>query len=148
MGGRRHRRSAVLVAVLIVALAGCGGGEPPAADGGERVVEITAHDSMAFDPPDIEVEAGETVTFEVTNDGEIVHEFVLGDEQTQREHADHMQEMDGAEDMHHDDPNVLTIEPGRTESLTWTFEEAGEVLYGCHQPGHYEAGMVGTVTVR
>lgn len=28
------------------------------------------------------------------------------------------------------------------------FGEAGTFSYACHVPGHYEAGMVGTITVR
>ncbi|HSJ43832.1 MAG TPA: hypothetical protein VK923_04015, partial [Euzebyales bacterium] len=28
-----------------------------------------------------------------------------------------------------------------------TFVEPGDVLYGCHQPGHYDAGMVGVIEV-
>jgi uncharacterized cupredoxin-like copper-binding protein len=25
--------------------------------------------------------------------------------------------------------------------------EGGEILFGCHQPGHYEAGMKGIITI-
>jgi uncharacterized cupredoxin-like copper-binding protein len=31
--------------------------------------------------------------------------------------------------------------------MTWHMTEGGEILFGCHQPGHYQAGMKGTVTV-
>lgn len=31
--------------------------------------------------------------------------------------------------------------------MTVPFGERGEVLFGCHEPGRYQAGMVGTVTV-
>lgn len=34
-----------------------------------------------------------------------------------------------------------------TETLEYTFERAGEILAGCHEPGHYEAGMVTSMTV-
>lgn len=36
---------------------------------------------------------------------------------------------------------------GQTKEATVTFEDPGEILYGCHIEGHYDAGMVGTVTV-
>ena len=88
------------------------------------------------------------MTFEVHNTGQIVHSFVLGDEEAQTEHEAEMQEMSsegGA--MEHSEPNTLDVDPGATSSITWHFTEPGEVLYGCHQPGHYDAGMKGTITV-
>jgi uncharacterized cupredoxin-like copper-binding protein len=30
---------------------------------------------------------------------------------------------------------------------TWTFEDPGDLIFGCHVPGHYAYGMRGTVTV-
>lgn len=41
----------------------------------------------------------------------------------------------------------VSVESGENASLTWRFTESGEVLYGCHEPGHYEGGMVGTIGV-
>ncbi len=96
---------------------------------------------LEFDPDSVEVESGETVTFEVTNEGKNSHEFVLGDDSYQEEHA---AEMSGGEEMS-GDLNQIEIEPGETKSLTWTFIGDGEVRYGCHEPGHYEGGMVATI---
>lgn len=120
-------------------------GSPGDADSATQTVEITAADPNSFEPETVEVEAGETVTFVVTNDGEQPHEFVLGDAGYQESHAAEM--MEG--EMHHDegDGNAVSLDPGETAELTWTFPSDGEVLYGCHVAGHYEAGMVGTVTV-
>ena len=120
-------------------------GEPATPADADRVVEIRATDEMAFEPATVEVRAGEVITFEVTNVGQIPHDFVLGDEHAQQEHAREMEDM-GA-DMAHVDPNAMRVEPGGTGSITWRFHDAGEVLYGCHQPGHYEAGMEGSVEV-
>jgi hypothetical protein len=36
---------------------------------------------------------------------------------------------------------------GRAETFEYTFEQSGEILAGCHEPGHYEAGMVTSMTV-
>ena len=47
----------------------------------------------------------------------------------------------------HDEPNAMTIEPDETEELAWQFTETGTVLIGCHQVGHYAAGMKATITV-
>lgn len=52
--------------------------------------------------------------------------------------------MDG---MTHEEPNVAAVPAGGTAELTWTFDEAGTVLVGCHQPGRYAAGMTGRITV-
>jgi uncharacterized cupredoxin-like copper-binding protein len=44
-------------------------------------------------------------------------------------------------------PGAVTIEPGETVSVLARFDEPGETLYGCHQPGHWEVGMLGTITI-
>lgn len=118
-------------------------GEPGDQSEADRTIEISALDPLAFDPDSVEIESGETVTFVVSNDGENSHEFVLGDNSYQEDHA---AEMSGGEDMGMG-PNQIGIQPGEAKSLTWTFTEVGEVLYGCHEPGHYEGGMVGTAEV-
>ena len=41
----------------------------------------------------------------------------------------------------------MSLAPGETKELTWRFSEAGEVLFACHVDGHYDGGMVGTVSV-
>ena len=118
-------------------------GAPASASDSTRDIEIAATDAPAFDPSTVTVSAGEVVTFVVRNDGETEHEFVLGDEAYQEMHehdmqtGEHMMGMD----------NALTVAPGETEKLTWEFDEPGEVLYGCHEPGHFDEGMVGTITI-
>jgi uncharacterized cupredoxin-like copper-binding protein len=42
---------------------------------------------------------------------------------------------------------ALTVPPGATRHLTWTFDKPGVVLYGCHVLGHWAAGMKGTIVV-
>ena len=49
--------------------------------------------------------------------------------------------------MAHDQANNVTVASGETKELTWAFTEPGTVLIGCHQPGHYAAGMKGQITV-
>lgn len=120
-------------------------GEPADPADADRVVEIVAGDDLRFDPDTIAVSPGEVVTFRVTNAGSIVHDFTVGDEETQAEHEAEMAEMPG---MAHDEPNLLTLDPGETAELTWRFTTPGTVLLGCHQPGHYAGGMVATVDVR
>lgn len=110
----------------------------------DRVVDVQMIDPFEFDPAQIEVVAGETVTFRVTNTGALDHEFVIGDEATQDEHETMM---DDGEMGTQDEPNELALAGGESGELTWTFADAGSLLFGCHVPGHYDAGMVGTLEV-
>ena len=122
-------------------------GEPADASEADRTIEVTVDNDLAFEPADFEVAAGEVVTFRISNTGDVEHEFVLGDEQAQQQMADEMAEDDGhghSGEM----SSAVTIHPGEEAELTWRFpDEATTVLVGCHVPGHYEAGMRGTVTV-
>lgn len=120
-------------------------GEPASASDADRTIDVSASDELSFDPESIEVEAGEVITFSVTNDGNIDHEFVLGDESYQKDH-----EMAMSEGMEHgsEDDSAVPLPPGDTAELTWRFTESGEVQFACHVAGHYEGGMFGTVTVQ
>lgn len=119
-------------------------GETAPASQADRKIKVVMLDELAYDPEGLEVSKGEVITFEVTNDGKAVHEFILGDEAYQDAHEKEM--ADGAS--HEDMSEIgLSLEPGESGSLTWRFTEAGEVLYACHEPGHYEGGMVGTIAV-
>ncbi|MPZ69041.1 MAG: hypothetical protein GEU71_05875 [Actinobacteria bacterium] len=111
----------------------------------DRTIKVEALDELAFDPESLSVEAGEVVTFEITNDGQVVHEFVLGDETFQESHEEDMTGGHGDEMGHME--NGITLGPGESGSLTWRFTESGEILFGCHVRGHYEGGMVGSIVV-
>ena len=138
----------------LVLLAACGGeGEDPAPDDqgpadGIRAVEVVALDELSFEPGAIEVEAGETVRFVVTNAGSAVHDFYVGTEDEQMTHETEMGDTGMGMD-HEADPeaDALTLEAGETDELTVVFDEPGTVLFACHQPGHYDGGMIGTITV-
>ncbi len=117
-------------------------GDPAQAD---RVVEIQATDKLVFEPAELTVKAGETITFRIVNTGQIPHDFTLGDQTTQDEHEQAMTEMAGM--TMPDEVNAMVVAAGETKELTWRFTEAGTFLIGCHQPGHYAAGMKGEITV-
>lgn len=121
-------------------------GEPADPSEADRVIEVNVDNDLAFEPAHFEVAVGEVVTFRIINSGDVEHEFVLGDEEAQNEMAEMM---DSGEDHAHsgDMGNAVTIHAGDTGELTWRFTSPGTVLIGCHVPGHYEAGMTGTVTV-
>lgn len=119
-------------------------GEPADPTDADRVVEIEAADDFTFTPAGISVAVGETVTFRVKNAGNLPHDFTIGDAAMQDEHDEEMSsgEMHGGTD-----PNAMMLEPGETGELTWTFTESGKILFGCHVPGHYAAGMKGTLEI-
>ncbi|MCP2066479.1 cupredoxin domain-containing protein [Pseudomonas laurylsulfatiphila] len=146
-------------------------GQPAPAAKATRSVELVMGD-MSFTPKAIDIKAGETVRFVLVNKGQLLHEFNLGDAAM---HARHQQEMlqmqqggmltptgmkamdhgsmagmdHGKMDhgMKHDDPNSVLVEPGKTAELTWTFSKATGLEFACNIPGHYQAGMVGKLTV-
>jgi uncharacterized cupredoxin-like copper-binding protein len=117
-------------------------------------VRVVMNDRFRYRPSSIVVRAGHRVTFAVTNAGKLPHEFILGDRATQLDHERQMQAMpaDGDHMMHAHGPadhatGGLTVPPGQTRHLTWTFHDPGVVLYGCHVLGHWAAGMKGTIVV-
>ena len=146
-------------------------GQPAAAASATRTVNIEMTD-LAFSPKTLEVKAGETVRFVLVNKGQLLHEFNLGDAAMHAEHQKEMLKMQqsgamtttgmdhagmdhGAmgqgsmpmAGMTHDDPNSVLVEPGKTAELTWTFSGTRDREFACNVPGHYQAGMVGTLKV-
>ncbi len=101
-------------------------------------------DDMRFTPATIQVKQGAVVQFLHTNTGQLMHEFVLGTLQSLNEHA---VEMKHNSSMSHDKPFMVHVAPGETGSNTWHFSEPGVFYFGCLIPGHYEAGMRGTIIV-
>lgn len=116
-------------------------GDPKAAT---RTIEVTMNDEMRFIPDRVTVAKGETVRFVVANKGATKHEMVLG---TADELAKHAELMRKFPNMEHDDPNAVAVEPGKTGALVWRFDNAGTFEFACLVPGHFEAGMKGSLTV-
>jgi len=110
-----------------------------------RTVEVDMTDAMRFTPDRIDVKAGETVRFKVTNSGKIRHEMVLGTEADLNGHYQMMLKDPG---MRHEEPNSVSLEAGKTGEIVWQFDKAGQVAFACLEPGHYPAGMKGAVSVK
>ena len=110
-----------------------------------RTIHVEMADTMRYSPAEITVTRGDTVRFVVSNKGQALHEMVLGRMQELREHAEMMKKHPG---MEHDEPHMLHVAPGKTGEMGWRFTRAGEFHYGCLVPGHFEAGMVGRITVK
>lgn len=150
-------------------------GKPAKAAQATRTVEIKLGE-MFFEPESIDVKLGETVRFVIHNTGSLLHEFNLGSAAMHAGHQKEMQQMMDSgmltptgmqhdmsqmdhskmghgdqpmgQMMKHDDPNSVLVEPGKTAELTWTFSKATSLEFACNIPGHYQAGMVGKLTVK
>jgi uncharacterized cupredoxin-like copper-binding protein len=109
-----------------------------------RTIEVDMSDAMRFTPAELKVKRGDTVKFVVRNGGKVMHEMVIGTEQELRSHAEIMKKHPG---MEHDEPYMAHVKPGGREELAWTFTKAGSFMYGCLIPGHWEAGMKGSIVV-
>ena len=110
-----------------------------------QTIEVDMTDSLRFEPARIEVKRGEPVRFVVHNEGKLMHEMVLGTEESLAQHAAMMKKFPG---MEHAEPYMAHIAPGEKGDMGWTFTEPGEYRYGCLVPGHFDAGMVGRIVVK
>ena len=119
-------------------------GKPGKAANIKRTVKVEMLDTMRFAPDSIMVKQGETIKLIVKNFGKVKHEMVLGTEKELKEHAEVMKKNPK---MEHADENQITVQPGKSAEIIWQFTKAGKVNFACLQPGHYEAGMAGSVTV-
>ena len=150
-----------LVTSAAWAAPGHGGGDSGLTDADvDRTITLDAGD-MWFDPETLEMAAGEIVKFEITNTGNLEHEFVIGSKEAQEEHRQMMLNManGGGHDMSnmshgdgHDmasmDMAGVTIAPGETGTLLWSVpDNVNELEYACNIPGHYESGMYGNFSL-
>ncbi len=119
-------------------------GRPGAAAKATRTITIESSDTMRYTPSDIQVKQGETVRFVIRNVGKVKHELSLG---TERELLEHLEQMKKFPDMEHDEPNKVSLAPGKQGQIVWQFTKAGTVNFACLMPGHYEAGMKGAIRV-
>ena len=118
-----------------------------------RTIEVEMLDAMRFRPDAIDVRRGETVRFIVRNGGKLPHELVIGTKKALDRHAAQMAKTphtgkDVAHDAHdHDVPYMIRVAPGETGEIVWKFNRRGRFEFACLTPGHYEAGMVGSIKV-
>jgi uncharacterized cupredoxin-like copper-binding protein len=110
-----------------------------------RTIRVKMSDGMRFAPDTLPIKLGETIRFVVSNSGKLTHEMVLGTMEDLRQHADLMKRHPG---MEHDEPYMIHVASGKTQTMVWQFTKAGEFHYGCLVPGHFEAGMMGKVVVK
>ena len=106
----------------------------------DQRVEITMRYS-SFGPNEVTVRAGEPITFVLSNEDPIDHEWMVGDA------AFHERHRVGTEPLHGERPTEVSVAAGTVATSTVTFRDPGEYLFICHLPGHEAYGMVGTLLV-
>lgn len=123
-----------------------------------RSMAVNMDDQMSFTPNQIQVKAGETIRFVVTNSGRTTHEMVIGSDEDIRVHAEAMKQAaakaqgpDGTSGHgaghDHGKGAAISLAAGQTGELVVTFPEATLLQMACLIPGHYEAGMRGAIQV-
>ncbi len=151
-----------LILMVLLASTACGGGShqnakdmgmpastaatgAAAAAAAGRTIDVEMRD-IAYSPSTIDVHAGETVTFVFHNLGQTEHEAFLGDAAAQTDHETKM-ESGGMGGMGGAAADEIKVEPGGIGSLSHTFKPGEALMIGCHEPGHYAAGMKVALTV-
>jgi uncharacterized cupredoxin-like copper-binding protein len=144
--GAGPRLSVVVIAGLGLLLSGCvpAVASPPAT----RDIPVTIS-GMRFVPDHFEVRVGETIRFVVTNPTKVGHELFIGEMAEQLAHHREVMNQSPSEQvqaMQHTGYGIYLDPEGRGE-LTYHFSTAGQIMIGCHVHGHWEAGMLATITV-
>jgi plastocyanin len=125
----------IMTVLLSLLMAACGG-----ASGPSTAIDVTMTD-FQFQPSQFTVPAGQEITFTSSNNGAVVHNFVIMKLGTKA--GDFFDEEDV--------PNVYwetELQPGGTVSTTFTApSEPGEYQVVCRTEGHIVSGMTAKLTV-
>ncbi|HEY2666453.1 MAG TPA: heavy metal translocating P-type ATPase, partial [Actinomycetota bacterium] len=108
-----------------------------------RTIEVAMTDD-AYGPSTMAVATGQRVRFVFRNEGTVVHDALIGDATVQAEHD--AGKRTGRAHVRGAVP-MVSVAPGATGDLVYTFTRPGTVLIGCHEPGHYVRGMRAVITV-
>lgn len=119
---------------LSFVLSACGGTGP------STTINVNMTD-FKFDPLEFTIPAGKEITINATNNGAVLHEFVI------MKYGQNIGEVFGNED----EENIyweIEVDPGGSKTATFTApSELGEYQLVCGTEGHFAAGMSGKLTV-
>lgn len=124
-----------LVSGLLLVVA-CSASEPtpsPSTSTGPDIDLVVTAEDWRFVPSRVRFDAGDTVTVELRNDGNVVHNWVVLSETVE------------SESEYRNDIRLAGVEalPGSVERVSFTVPQAGEYQIICTIPGHFAAGMTG-----
>ena len=131
-----------------------------------RIIEIKMYDNY-FEPKKIIIKKGETIKFIVKNYGELVHEFNIATKEMHIKHQPEMMKMVEHEilladridkekmkemakkdhSMAHSHSNSVLLEPNEIGEIIWKFNTDANLEVACNVPGHYQDGMIATVSL-
>ena len=131
-----------------------------------RTIEIKMYDNY-FEPNEIIIKKGETIKFIVSNHGELVHEFNIATKEMHIKHQPEMMKMVEHEilladridkekmkqmakkdhSMAHSHSNSVLLEPNEINEIIWKFSTTANLEAACNVPGHYQDGMIATVSL-
>jgi uncharacterized cupredoxin-like copper-binding protein len=99
---------------------------------------------IRFEPPTLEVGRNTLFAVELTNAGEVLHDFSI-------DKFDKPFAVRGSGDRDSGASRRavhLALRPGEHGEVRLSVDEPGEYSFFCDQPGHRRGGMTGTITVR
>lgn len=145
------RISVVPVALAMIVVA-CGQRAPSTDD--SRKVAIEMRD-FTFFPDTLTLRAGEKVTLSFKNSGKVEHEFMAGNEPTERKGylkdwfaGAHIEASGGEHGMAGHEGIGIRVAPNTTQTLTFVVPSQGGLFeFGCFVSGHYDFGMRGRLVV-
>ena len=131
-----------------------------------RTIEIKMYDNY-FEPNVLNIKKGETIKFIVKNYGELVHEFNIATKEMHIKHQPEMMKMVEHEilladridkekmkemakkdhSMAHSHSNSVLLEPNEIGEIIWKFSTKANLEVACNVPGHYQDGMIATVSL-
>ena len=132
-----------------------------------RVIKVIMYDNY-YEPSSFQINAGETIKFEVENAGELVHEFNIANKMMHIKHQPEMEKMVENEilfadsidkdkmkkmakmdkSMGHSHSNSVLLEPKQKGDIIWKFDNAVNIEIACNVPGHYQVGMIAKVDIK
>ena len=132
-----------------------------------RVIKVIMYDNY-YEPSSFQINAGETIKFEVENAGELVHEFNIANKMMHIKHQPEMEKMVENEilfadsidkdkmkkmakmdkSMGHSHSNSVLLEPKQKGDIIWKFDNAVNIEVACNVPGHYQVGMIAKVNIK
>ena len=131
-----------------------------------RTIKVKVYDNY-YEPNSFNIKKGETIKFEVSNLGELVHEFNIANAMMHLKHKPEMEKMVENEillgdkidkdqmhkmaamdkSMGHSHSNSVLLAPKEKGIIIWKFENAVDIEIACNVPGHYQAGMIAAVNL-